>query len=193
MSIHTVTSYPKPSHKIPGWYYSHFNKPTSAGGQCVAVFSPAISDIIQPGFQFDADQLRFDPSLGASVLELDFHEPQQVEEPSLPPDPEAGWGDPDGLTATELGHDGHVRRPPSPRTARKHAREEGARVLPVSLSKIASQVCSCFAMQYRLITPVVNEARRADVAQKLTAIACIPYYRAAGVELSEDDVKGMTL
>jgi hypothetical protein len=48
-------------------------------------------------------------------------------------------------------------------------------------------------MIYRLISPVVNEARRADVAQKLTAIACIPYYRAAGVELSEDDVKGMTM
>lgn len=193
MPIHTVTSNPKPSHKLPGWHYSHFNKPTNSGGQCVAVFSPAIADIIRPGFQFDEEQLRYDVSLGASVLELDFHEPQQMEEPSLPPNPETGWGDPDSPLAIAAPVIANGHRPPAPSTARKHAREEGARVLPVSLSKIANEVCSCFTMQYRLISPVVNEARRADVAQKLTAIACIPYYRAAGVELSEDDVKGMTL
>ena len=193
MPIHTVTTHPKPSYKIPGWHYSYFDQPTNAGGQSVAVFSPAISDIIKPGFQFDESQLRFEPTLGASVLELDFHEPQQMEEPSIPPDPEAGWGDPDYLPTTELGHGSNGHRPPHPHTARKRAREEGAQVLPAALVRIASEIASCYCMIYRLISPVVNEARRADVAQKLTAIACIPYYRAAGVELSEDDVKGMTM
>jgi hypothetical protein len=43
-----------------------------------------------------------------------------------------------------------------------------------------------------MLGSTVNEGRRADVAQKLTAIASIPYYRAKGVELTDDDVKGMT-
>lgn len=192
MSIHTITSNPKSSHKIPGWFYSYFNKPTPTGGQCIAVFPSAISDIIKIGFQFDESSLRYDPALGASVLELDFHEPRQMEEPAIPPDPETGWGDPDSLCNTTAGVTSRVSNV-SPLAARRQARAEGAQALPPALARIASDVCSCFAMQYRLIQPVVGEARRADVAQKLTAIACIPYYRAAGVELSEDDVEGMTL
>lgn len=194
MATHTITSDPRPSALLRGWHYAYYDQITSGGKQCVAVFSPALKGYVKKGFQFEEDSLRYDTSLGASVLELDFHEPQDMEEPSLPPNTEEGWGDPDSPLATVVPvTNGNGHRPPSLHATRKQAREEGALRLPPALIKIADEVTACFCMQYRLISPVVGEARRADVAQKLTAIACIPYYRAAGVELTEDDVKSMTL
>lgn len=194
VSTHTITTDPKPSARLPGWLYSYFDKQTPGGSQCVAVFSPALKGYIKKGFEFHEGSLRYDAALGASILELDFHEPQDMEGPSIPPNPEEGWGDPDSPLATVVPiTNGNGHRTPSPHAMRKRAKEEGASRLPPGLMKIADEVTACFCMQYRLISPIVGEVRRADVAQKLTAIACIPYYRAAGVELSEDDVKGMTM
>ena len=194
MPIHTVTSYPKPSHKHPGWHYSHFNRPTSSGGQCVAVFSPAIADIIRPGFQFDEEQLRYDVSLGASVLELDFHEPQQMEEPSLPPNPETGWGDPDSPLATVVpitGGNGHRSPIKQYRESRAAALENAKPHIDADLFRLTTEVNRVFCMHFTLLTQL-GDKDRSYVAQKLTATTLIPWYRAKGVSLSEQDVAAMS-
>ena len=194
MAVHSITSDPKPSSKINGWLYAYYNKPTANGGECTCVFPPAIRDIVKRGFTFDDSILAFDQSLGATVLRLDFSEPAHDGEPQLPPDPETGWADPDPLLAggAPIAPARAGTRPPA--TRRREATQlavNGAQ-LPPALLKISLEVSRCFLLQYSLISQTVGEARRADVAQKLCAISAIPYYRQAGVELSEDDVKGMT-
>jgi len=203
MAIRRITSDPKPSVRHHGWFYSYYSKPTNNGGDCAAIFPPSIADIIKKGFAFDDSCIRFDEGLRASVLELDFDvdeaRPQDMGEPSLPPDPESGWGDPDCLSASPPAgeqqpaaqHTGGVR--PSAVRKRQAAEQaiQGAQ-LPAAYLKINLEVSRSFLLQYALISPTVGEARRADVAQKLCAISSIPYFRQVGIELTEDDVKGMT-
>lgn len=201
MAIRKITSAPKPSTRLHGWYYAYYNKPTPQGGECVAIFSPAIADVIQPGFPFDDSCVAYDENLKASVLHLEFDEPANLDGPSLPPDPEAGWGDPDypaPAPPVNSPEDGAALPPARagyrPATVRRH---EGVRnavdgaQLPAAFLRINLEVSRAFLLQYRMLSSAVGEARRADVAQKLTAIAAIPYYRQMGVELTEDDVKGM--
>lgn len=202
MAVRSITSDPKPSTKIPGWFYAYFNKATASGGECACVFPPAIKDIVKRGFTFDDGILRYDESLRASVLELDFSEPSTDGEPQLPPDPDLGWADPDGLPPEPA----PISGPPQPAqpfpaaagtrpaaTRRREAAQaaiEGSQ-LPAAFLKINVQVARSFLLQYALISPTVGEARRADVAQKLCAISSIPYFRQAGVELTEEDVKSI--
>lgn len=225
-----TTSDPKPSMRLQsrghhGWYYAYYDRQSANGQQCVVVFPVAIKDIVRKGFEFDEASVVWDDNLGASVLQLDFDEPAHLGEPSLPPDPESGWGDPDVLPPAppepeftqpepELvalgngrsnGHhlpvapapqattNGHrpMRGPALRKVEAQKAVEIGSR-LPAAYLKINREVAQAFLLQLALISNAVNEQRRADVAQKLTAISSIPYYRSVGVELSEDDIKGMT-
>jgi hypothetical protein len=205
MAVRRITSDPKPSLRHSGWHYAYYSKQTASGSECVVVFPPSISDIIRKGFAFDDSCVTYDESLKASVLALDFGvddaEPQDLPEPSIPADLESGWGDPDCLPASpptfrpeqsgELVQSGGVR-PASVR--RRQAAEQAIKgaQLPAAFLKINLEVSRSFLLQYALISSSVGEARRADVAQKLCAISSIPYFRQVGIELSEDDVKGMT-
>lgn len=205
MALHTITSAPRPSVRHHGWHFAYYDRVAPTGRQCVVTFPASIADTIRPGFQFDeATSVRWDDALKASVLCLDFDELESLAEPSLPPDPESGWGDPDGLPASpplinSAGEQAapadsvqHPRRGPAHRRAvAQQAVEQGAQ-LPAAYLKINLEVSRSFLLQLRLIGSAVSEQRRADVAQKLCAIASIPYYRQAGIELSEDDIKGMT-
>jgi hypothetical protein len=84
-----------------------------------------------------------------------------------------------------------MRSPAHRKVEAQKAVEQGAQ-LPAAYLKINLEVSRSFLLQLRLIGNAVGEQRRADIAQKLCAIASIPYYRQIGVELSEDDIKGMT-
>lgn len=208
MAIYAITSQPKPSLRHPGYHYAYYSKPTQSGRQCVAVFPESIADIIRPGFQFDEDtSVSWDDALKASVLYLDFHnESTPVDEPSLPPDPESGWGDPDAPLATApvaaatatrsapqpTPHAPRLTQAPASRRREAEAHAATGAQLPAAYLKINLEVSRSFLLQLTLIGNAVGEARRADVAQKLCAIASIPYYRQMGIELSEDDIKGMT-
>lgn len=204
MAIRHITSEPKPSMRHHGWFYAYYSKPTSQGGDCAVVFPPSIADIVRKGFAFDDSCVSFDEGLRASVLHLDFDmeaaEPQDLQEPSLPPDLESGWGDPDGLPASPPVNGSAAAdeprqgvRPPALRKRQAQAQAIQGAQLPAAYLKINLEVSRSFLLQYALISPAVGEARRADVAQKLCAIASIPYFRQVGIELSEDDIKGMTL
>lgn len=200
MAIRHITSDPKPSSRHGGWLYAYYNKPTRTGGECTVILPSAIADIIRKGFAFDDSCITYDESLGASVLQLDFDEPAHLGESSLPPDPETGWADVDRLPPSPLllSGDDHQEPPrsgcrPAALRRRDAARDaiQGAQ-LPADFLKINLEVNRSFLMQYALISPAVGEARRADVAQKLCAIASIPYYRQKGVALTDDDVKAIT-
>jgi hypothetical protein len=204
MAIRRITSDPKPSTRHHGWFYSYYSKPTAQGGDCAVIFPPSIADIVRKGFSFDDSCVTFDEGLRASVLALDFDveasEPQELPEPSLPPDLESGWGDPDRLPASPPAGAIQRQQPEQqagvrPATIRRRQAQEQAiqgAQLPAAFLKINLEVSRSFLLQYALISSSVGEARRADVAQKLCAIASIPYFRQVGIELSEDDVKGMT-
>lgn len=206
MAIRRITSDPKPSVRHHGWFYAYYSKPTASGGDCAAIFPPSIADVIRKGFAFDDACIRFDEGLRASVLELDFDmedaQSQDLAEPSIPPDPESGWGDPDCLPASPPVSADEQQRPEPQHTSgvrpsavrKRQAAEQaiqGAQ-LPAAYLKINLEVSRSFLLQYALISPTVGEARRADVAQKLCAISSIPYFRQVGIELTDDDVKGMT-
>ena len=195
MAVRQITSDPKPSTRLQGYWYAYYNKATPEGGECVAVFSPALRDLIRKGFAFDDSVVEYSEDLRASVLNLDFTEPANPDGPSLPPDPEAGWGDPDCLPSTNGGCVNPPRAGHRPSTLRKQLAQtiaDSGSQLPADFLKINLEVSRAFLLQLKMLGSTVNEGRRADVAQKLTAIASIPYYRAKGVELTDDDVKGMT-
>lgn len=208
MAVRTITSDPKPSAKHTGYFYAYYNQATRNGGEATVIFPPVIKDIVRRGFSFDDSIIRFDEALKASVLELDFDAPQNEDDPSLPPDRENGWCDPDYLPATPADSSEPPAFPPRaglrPPAVRKQmmarVTQENAQLrsqvaagadLPPALRTIASEVAQCFLYQYQLLGSVAD-TRRGDIAQKLTAIACIPYYRNVGVTLTDDDVKAMT-
>lgn len=197
MAVYQLTSDPKPSTRIHGWLYAYFNKPTSNGGECTVLIAPAVADVARKGFAFDESCISFDEALRASVLNLDFAQPKELDGPSLPPDPEFGWGDPDRLPPTPPqsgGESQQVATAARPATLRRRDGEKIAAMgaqLPADFMRINLEVNRAYLLQYSLLSSI-GDTRRADVAQKLTAISAIPYYRQKGIALTEDDVKGMT-
>lgn len=194
MATHTITSEPKASARLQGWDYAYFDKATASGGQCVAVFSPALRGIVKKGFQFHEDSLRFDSSLSASVLELDFHEPQNMEGPSIPPNLEEGWGDPDSPLATVVpitGGNGHRSPIKQYRESRAAALENAKPHLDADLFRLTTEVNRVFCTHFNLLTQL-GDKDKAFVAQKLTATTLIPWYRAKGVSLNEQDIAAMS-
>lgn len=197
MAVRTVTSEPKPSTRVHGFFYVYYNKKLPDGGECLALVHPSLRDIVKKGFIFDDNAVKYDARYGSSVLSLDFDE-APTDDPSLPPDPEAGWGDPDSLVATAAedetnGH--HIpNRGVRPATVRKRkaaALEPEQATLPPALMRMGMEVTRLFLMQYKLLSSV-PESNRALIAQKLAAIASIPYYRSAGVNLTEEDIQGIS-
>lgn len=196
MAPRIITSDPQPSKRIHGYFYAYYNKKLDNGGEAVALIHPAIKDLVKKGFIFDDDAVKFDPDVRASVLSLDFDE-SASDDPSLPPDPEAGWGDPDHLTAIADQQDSNFHvpgrgvRPTTVRRRQAAALREEGRLRPELLS-VADEVINIFLYSYARLS-VINETHRSGVAQKLTATIAIPFYRSVGIQLDEQDIKSMTM
>lgn len=207
MAVHCLTSDPKPSHTHQGWWFAYYNKPTPRGGECTALLAPAAAEVIRRGFTFDDSCIRFDDALRASVLDVDFTGAPVLEEPSLPPDPETGWADPDYpaptptpqqaaqavATAPAPSTNGH-RPGVRPAAVRRREAEQLAvmgKRLPPGLAKTGMEVAQLLLMQRALLSDI-PEPLRTQMAQKCCAIASIPYYRQQGIQLTEEDVQGMT-
>lgn len=198
MAPRIVTSDPLPSKRIHGYHYFYYNKKLVNGGEAVALIHPSVKDVVKKGFIFDDTAVKFNPQFNASILSLDFDEPSS-EDPSLPPDTENGWGDPDHLTAAASEeHDSHTPaiphrgvRPTTVRRRQAAAIREEANLRPGLLS-VADEVINVFLYSYARLS-VINETNRANVAQKLTATIAIPFYRSVGIELDQEDVKSMTM
>lgn len=204
MAVRIATSDPQPSAKCPGYWMFYFNKKTKNGSECVAVIPESLADIVRKNFVFDDDVLRWDSALGASVLSLDFDGEPSSPEPALPADPEAGWGDPDHLAAAIPSPEPEPEPEPipaavpppaqipnrgvRPQTARKHNAQVTGTALPSALLRTIKDVCATYNTAVALITPSTPDSFRYVTAQKLTAIASIPYYRQQGIALTEDDI-----
>lgn len=200
MAIYRFTSDPKRSTKLHGWYYAYYNKPTPRGGECVALFPPVLLGIVKKGFAFDESNIHWDDTLKGSVLSLDFNGLGEVGDPSLPPDPETGWADPDGLPPTPAANVRQLHTEPPRAGVRPAAlrRREAAELnpdtskLPAALAKTGIEIGRLFLMEYALLSSI-PESSRALIAQKLATTAAITYYRSAGVNLTEEDIQGISV
>ena len=203
MAVRIATSDPKPSTRTPDYDYFYFNKQTPAGGECAALIPHSLRGLVQRGFTFDDAALRWNPDLKASVLELDFDEPP-VADPQLPADSDAGWGDPDALTALGAADPAATRavaerhglipnRGLRPATLRKRNAEARAAEhnLDLDLLLLLDQACSAFNYASKRIG--VGEKPRAMEAQKLATTALIPWLKARGVALTDDEEKALSL
>lgn len=203
MAVRIATSDPKPSTKPDhhGYFYFYFNKKLPNGGECAALIPDAIRDIVKKGFTFDDSCLAFSTELKASVLQLDFDEPE-LADPALPPR-EEGWSDPDHLAALESADPelmtAVAQRPVAipnrgvrPATVRKRNAEARAAEhnLDIDLLMLLDQVCAAFNYTSKRIGSV--EKPRAMEAQKLTVTALIPWLKQRGIALSEEDEKSMS-
>jgi hypothetical protein len=210
MAVRIATSDPKPSTRPEhrDYDYFYFNKQTPSGGECAALVPHSLRGLVQRGFAFDDAALRYDETLRASVLELDFDRPA-VPDPALPADPELGWGDPDHLTALEPTRPATAvavaERPAAaapaplipnrglrPATLRKQAAAARAAEhnLDVELLLILDQVCAAFNYASKRIGSV--EKPRALEVQKLVVTSAIPWLKQRGIALSDDEEKAMT-
>lgn len=203
MAVRIATSDPKPSTKPDhhGYFYFYFNKKLPNGGECAALIPDAIRDIVKKGFTFDDSCLAFNTELKASVLQLDFDEPE-LADPAFPPR-EEGWSDPDHLAALESADPelmtAVAQRPVAipgrgvrPATVRKRNAEARAAEhnLDIDLLMLLDQVCAAFNYTSKRIGSV--EKPRAMEAQKLTVTALIPWLKQRGIALSEEDEKSMS-
>lgn len=201
MVVRTATSDPKPSARNPGFWYFYYNKRTTAGSECVALIPDSIRDLIKKGFPFDDAALRYNDQLKASVLELDFDEPQAQEEPSLPADPERGWADHDAITAQgsadpqQLAAVHHAPQIPNrgvrPATARKQQAAELAAQYNMPMSFLQRIEWLCAAQSYAAKRLGVTEKPRQMDVQKLVTSAYIDWCREGGAEFSDAEERAM--
>jgi hypothetical protein len=202
MTLRYATSDPRPSNKPQhrGYYYFYFNKKLENGGECAALVPESIHNIIRKDFPFDDSILKYDPTLEASILQLDFDAPQAAN-PSLPPR-EEGWSDPDHLTAQGAAdpaamnavaqhHAVIPNRGVRPVTVRK--RNAAARAaehnIDIDLLMLIEQASRAFNITCKLIGTA--EKPRPMEAQKIVVTCMIPWLKERGVALSEEDEKAM--
>jgi hypothetical protein len=202
MAVRITTSDPKPSTKTEhrGYYYFYFNKKLANGGECAALVPDSIRDIVKKGFVFDDSCLTFDTDLKASVLKLDFDEPE-LADPAIPAR-EEGWSDPDHLAALEsadpqamtaVAHRAAVipNRGVRPATVRKRNAEARAAEhnIDIDLLMLIEQASRAFNLTCKLIGTA--EKPRPMEAQKIVVTCMIPWLKERGVTLSDTDEKAM--
>ena len=201
MVVRTATSDPKPSARNPGFWYFYYNKRTTAGSECVALIPDSIRDLIKKGFPFDDTALRYSEDLKASVLQLDFDEPQAQEEPALPADSERGWADHDGITTQGSADPEHLaavhnglqipNRGVRPSTARKQQAAEWAAQHNIPMSFLQRIEWLCAAQAYAAKRLGVTEKPRQMDVQKLVTSAYIDWCREGGAEFSDAEERAM--
>jgi len=191
MATRIVTTDPKQSNKSPDYYYVRFNDKTPTGTEKTFSFPKALAGIISKNYMFDDSALKWIDPVGW-VLQLDF-DAAPTDDPQLPPNPEAGWSDPDHLTAIALPEPAPQpvipNRGVTPQTARKHAAAALAAEhnLPVEFLERLWLLGRGQNFMARLIG--VSEKPRPEVAQRLVVTAFIDYCRGEGVNLGEQEEK----
>ncbi|MGA1640936.1 MAG: hypothetical protein ACO4AL_11360 [Steroidobacteraceae bacterium] len=198
MATHTVLSEPRQSRYHPNWFYVYYDAKTNDGRNCIAVIPNSLKGIVHRGTTFEDTQLKFDPELRASVLEMDFHEPPPGD-PSLPPDQDSGWRDSDYRPA-ELGDPEQLRevmnRLESLHGSHQATQQQTPQQPPTpqmdpALQTLVDQACLAYTYASRKLGVV--EKPRSMEAQKLITTCLIPWLRDRGVALTPDEERAMTL
>lgn len=199
MTIHVVTSDPQPSARNPGWDFVYFDQKSAGGKDCTALLDPCLRNRIRKGFRFNRSQLFYDQQLRQDVLQLSTTE-QYLEEPALPPDTEAGWGDDDYLlaTASANGHSAPMNHSmPTPGSSPAAVRREHVAARDVALRNnlaldaIAAADEAIALYHYTSRRMGITERPRPMEVQKLVTSIMIQLYKARGIQLSEDDERAM--
>jgi hypothetical protein len=202
MATHTVLSEPRQSRYHPTWFYVYYDGKTNDGRNCIAVIPNSLKGVIHRGTTFEDSQLKYDPELRASVLEMDFHEPPPGD-PSLPPDQDSGWrdsdyrpelGDPEQLREVmnrleSLNGSHQPTQQPTPQ--QQQPQQSPAPQMDPSLQSLIDQACLAYAYASRRLGVV--EKPRSMEAQKLITTCLIPWLRDRGVALTPDEERAMTL
>jgi len=200
MALRLVTTDPVISNKSPDHFYVRYNDRTPTGTEKTFCFPKALIGIIHKGWGFDDSILKWDDQIKASVLRLDF-DGTPAEDPQLPPDPEAGWSDPDHLTAflpepvpvqTPAQHSNVIpNRGVTPQTARKHAAAERAAICNMPASFLDRLETLCKGQLYIQKRLCITEKPRAMEAQKILMAAWIDWRKESGSVFTEDEEKAM--
>jgi hypothetical protein len=187
MATYTISSEPRASQRNPGWLFSYYDKEVPDGRRYCALVPANLANIVKPGLQFTDANLRFDAQLSSGVLELDVPQPQGIHLHSLPPDLEAGWGDPDSLLATPAA-------PPERRSSPLKQRRDIATQavlhqvgrLPAALITMADEDQRVFQYHYACLTNI-EPHQRAATAQKMAATTLINWRKQQGLQSPGDD------
>lgn len=185
MAPRLITSEPRPSIRHPKWHYCYYNQKTAAGRDCVVVIPNSLIGVVRRGFAFDDEtDLHWDDNLKATVLSVDFDAPAS-EHPSQPPNRDIGWADPD--TADSIGT-------ADPAALRQFAAAQGLIPEPPTLDPALETILEqlCLAYSYASKRLGCNERPRAMEIQKLLVTAAIPWIKATGVKLSDDEERAMS-
>ena len=190
MATYTISSHPRASQRNHGWLFSYYDKEVPDGGRYCVLVSPAIADAVKPGVQFTDANLRFDAQLNSGVLELEFPQPQGAPGTALPPDPEAGWGDPDPLLAA-TDHPTPALPPSSRRLSRAHQRRDAAHQavldqvgkLPAALITMADEDQRVFQYHYACLANI-EPHQRAATAREMAATTIINWRKQQGIQPS---------
>lgn len=191
MATHTVLSEPRQSRYHPTWLYVYYDAKTNDGRNCIAVIPNSLKGVIHRGSTFEDSQLKYDPELRASVLEMDFHEPPP-EGPALPVQ-DSGWRDSDHRP--DLAEPEHVRdvmnRLESLNGHQQQSTQPQPPQMDPALQTLVDQACLAYTYASRKLGVV--EKPRSMEAQKLITTCLIPWLRDRGVALTPDEERAMTL
>lgn len=195
MAPRLVTTDPAVSNKSNDYLYVRYNDRTSTGTEKTFCFPKALAGIIRSGWGFDDSILAWDDQIKSSVLRLDFDGPA-AEDPQLPPDPEAGWSDPDHLTAVlpqPVPQPAAVipNRGVTPQTARRHLAAARAAEFNMPVSFLDRLETLCKGQLYIQKRLCITEKPRAMEAQKILMAAWIDWRKEAGSVFTEDEEKAM--
>tara|TARA_R110000868_G_scaffold11594_1_gene56610 strand:- start:1916 stop:2548 length:633 start_codon:yes stop_codon:yes gene_type:complete len=207
MTFHVATSDPTPSARNPGWDFIYFDKKSASGRDCTALVRPYLRNHIRKGFRFLATSLLYDHELRQDVLQAPAPA-QHLEEPSLPADQDAGWGDDDSLLAEPAAYDHYQAAPMNPNPSmptpgsspaaqrREHvaARDAALGNHPphrLSLEAIAAADEAAGLYLYLSRRLGIRETARPMEVQKMATSILIQLYKARGIPLSPEDEKAM--
>lgn len=200
MAPRIVTTDPAVSKKSSDYLYVRYNDRTAAGTEKTFCFPKALVGIIHKNWGFDDSILTWDEQIQSSVLRLDF-DGSAAEDPQLPPDPEAGWSDPDHLTAVlpqpvqpqTPGQYSNVipNRGVTPQTARRHLAAARAAEFNMPVSFLDRLETLCKGQLYIQKRLCITEKPRAMEAQKILMAAWIDWRKEAGSVFTEDEEKAM--
>jgi hypothetical protein len=180
-----LTSDPRHSARNSEFFYAYYNNiersiKTRKGGEPTVFIHRASAPDLRAGYQFNEDQICFDPDLGGSFLAVDYEE--GTDHPSIPAS-EDGWKDPDPITAITATSQ-TLAKPASPRI-------QTGPLLDPTLAGLIEQVCRAYNYTSKLVGCI--EKPRSMEVQKLTVTALIPFIKARGFELSEEEEKSIRI